>query len=98
MTDFSEAVISIISAIPEGRIETYGSIAARAGNPRAARQVSRLLHSSSEKHGLPWHRVINSSGRISLTGSGADLQRQLLESEGVVFDKSGRVDLEKYCD
>ena len=98
MTEFSKAVICIISAIPEGRVETYGSIAVKAGNPRAARQVSRLLHSSSGKHGLPWHRVINSGGKISLTGSGADLQRQLLESEGIIFDKSGRVDLEIFCE
>jgi methylated-DNA-protein-cysteine methyltransferase-like protein len=96
MTEFSEEVIKIISCIPEGRVISYGRIAEIAGNPRGARQVSRLLHSSSGKYNLPWHRVIGSSGAISLKGSGADLQRQLLEAEGIEFGASNRIDLDKY--
>jgi methylated-DNA-protein-cysteine methyltransferase-like protein len=59
--------------------------------------VARLLHSSSEKHGLPWHRVINSQGRISLTGDAYELQRALLQSEGIEFGPEDTVDLAKYA-
>ena len=93
---FSQFVIEIIKRIPEGKVVTYGQVAALAGNPRGARQVVRILHSSSRKEGLPWHRVINSKGLISLTGGGYDIQRSLLESEGVVFDEKGKVDLNIY--
>ena len=96
MTEFSERVIKIIKAIPLGKVASYVRIAEIAGNPRGARQVSRLLHSSSEKHDLPWHRVIGSGGTISLKGEGAIIQRGLLESEGVEFGLSGRVDMKEY--
>ena len=96
MTEFSERVINIIKAIPAGRVASYSRIAEIAGNPRAARQVSRLLHSSSEKHNLPWHRVIGSAGTISLRGEGALIQRGLLESEGIEFGLSGSVDMSRY--
>ena len=96
MTEFSQRVIDIIKAVPAGRVASYGRIAEIAGNPRAARQVSRLLHSSSEKYNLPWHRVIGSNGTISLKGEGALIQRGLLESEGIEFGLSGNVDFGKY--
>ena len=67
MTKFTEEVLDIIKMIPKGKVMTYGQIAAYAGNPRGARQVSRILHSMSSSHELPWHRVINSKGGISLT-------------------------------
>ena len=80
-----------------GRVATYGQIATLAGNHRAARQVVRILHSSSAKDDLPWHRVINSKGTISLpTGSGYEIQRRLLEAEGVAFDSKDRVDFERF--
>ncbi len=96
MTDFSKLVIDIISAIPYGKVASYGRVAEIAGNPRASRQVSRLLHSSSENHNLPWHRVINSSGGISLKGEGAILQRKMLEAECIEFGLNGKVDMDKY--
>jgi methylated-DNA-protein-cysteine methyltransferase-like protein len=68
-----------------------------AGSPRAARQVVRVLHSSSEKESLPWHRVINRDGRISLgRGDGYELQKALLKDEGVVFGLTDRVDLNRF--
>ena len=67
---FSSRVKSIIASIPEGRVATYGQIALLAGNRRAARQVAWILHSSSSKHGLPWQRVINRLGKISLPRAG----------------------------
>lgn len=83
MNLFTESVLNIISSIPYGKVMTYGQIAAYAGNPRGARQVSRILHSMSEKHNLPWHRVINSKGAISLTGEAGFVQANLLLQEGI---------------
>jgi methylated-DNA-protein-cysteine methyltransferase-like protein len=78
-------------------VATYGQIAAYAGNPRAARQVVWILHSSSGKEKLPWHRVINSKGRISLKPNyGLEIQRELLRQEGVEFDENDTVDFERF--
>jgi methylated-DNA-protein-cysteine methyltransferase-like protein len=94
---FSEKVIDLIRSIPRGKVSTYRQIAASAGNLFAARRVAWLLHSSARKHGLPWHRVINSEGRISLKpGHGYETQRRLLRAEGVGFRRDGSIDLERY--
>lgn len=93
---FSQRVIELIRRIPRGRVATYGQLALLAGNPGGAKQVAMILHSSSEKEGLPWHRVINSRGSISLKGRGSRIQRQLLEKEGVRFDEDERVDLDRF--
>jgi len=96
-TDFHRRTVDVIKKIPRGRVATYGQIAALAGDPRAARQVVRTLHSSSDKEKLPWHRVINSQGRISLPpGRGYELQKSLLEKEGVKFGLGDRIDLKRY--
>ena len=82
--------------IPVGKVATYGQIAQLAGNNKAARQISRILHSSSEKYDLPWHRVINSQGKISLRlGDGFEMQKAILESEGVQVIED-RIDLTKF--
>lgn len=93
---FSEKVKTIIRMIPPGKVSTYGEIAAYAGDPRGARQVSWVLHSSSQKDRLPWHRVINSKGQISLRGSGHEMQKALLEKEGIRFDEKDTIDLGIY--
>lgn len=94
---FTTRVRDIIRSIPPGRVMTYGLVASRAGNRSGARQVARILHSSSDKYDLPWHRVINREGKISLPrGNGYELQKELLEEEGVVFDGNARIDLEEY--
>ncbi len=94
---FTTKVIHIIKTIPYGKVTTYGIIAAHANNHRGARQVARILHSSSRKYDLPWHRVVNRDAKISLRkGEGYELQKTMLESEGVIFDKGGRIDFEKY--
>jgi len=96
-TDLHRRTIDVIKKIPRGRVATYGQIAAMAGDPRAARQVVRTLHTSSDKEKLPWHRVINSQGRISLPpGRGYELQKTLLEKEGVKFGLGDRIDLKRY--
>jgi methylated-DNA-protein-cysteine methyltransferase-like protein len=94
---FYQRVIGIIKNIPYGKVATYGQIARYAGNPQAARQVAYILHSSSEIEDLPWHRVINSKGGISLKPRrGYELQKQLLKKEGVVFNRDDCVDLQEY--
>jgi len=82
LQEFTQNVINAIQQIPCGKVCTYGRIAALAGNPRGARQVSRILHSMTLKYNLPWHRVINSTGKIVIQSPvGAEEQRVLLESE-----------------
>jgi methylated-DNA-protein-cysteine methyltransferase-like protein len=95
MTNFTQEVIQIIQNIPAGKVMTYGQIAIQAGNPWGARQVVRILNSSSGTYHLPWHRVINAKGGISLTGVGGWEQCQLLLDEGVMVE-NGFVDLDKY--
>lgn len=93
---FTVKVIEIIGAIPSGRVSTYGIIASHAGSPKGARQVVRILHSSSRKYSLPWHRVVNRSGGISLQGIGHERQKALLREEGVKFDADGTIDLSRF--
>ena len=90
-----------VKRIPRGKVATYGQIAALVGMPRHARQVGYALAALPANMKIPWHRVINAQGRISLRlkhwDSGSDdLQRILLEAEGVIFDSSGRVDLKRF--
>jgi methylated-DNA-protein-cysteine methyltransferase-like protein len=89
-----ERIWKAVARIPRGEVASYGSVAERAGLPRRARLVGHALKVAPAKLGLPWHRVLNAQGRISLpAGSKAHrMQRRLLEEEGVVF-RNGRVDL-----
>ena len=94
---FTARTVAVIRAIPRGKVATYGLVAALAGSPLGARQVVRVLHSLSRKERLPWHRVINSRGSISLPrGGGFERQRTLLRSEGVSVSANGRVDFTRY--
>jgi methylated-DNA-protein-cysteine methyltransferase-like protein len=96
-TPFTRNVKAGIRAIPRGRVATYSQVAALAGRERAARGVAWILHSSSEAAGLPWHRVINSRGGISLgRGRGFEVQKKRLAAEGVVVGRGGRVDLKRF--
>jgi methylated-DNA-protein-cysteine methyltransferase-like protein len=95
MTKFTEQVLEIIRSIPEGKVMTYGQIAANAGNPWGARQISRILSSMSKKYNLPWHRVINSKGEISLKGEGKLIQMSLLSDENIIIINE-KIDLDKY--
>lgn len=97
MESFTEITVKILRAIPEGRVATYGQVARLAGNPRGARQVSRVLHSMSAKHQLPWHRVVNAKGEIVIGDpEAAYTQKVLLEDEGIQLIAGKRVDLERY--
>ncbi len=95
MEVFTEEVIKIIQNIPKGNVMTYGQIASYAGNPWGARQVSRILHTMSQKYDLPWHRVLNSKGEISLLGHGALVQAEKLTDEGINVCNN-KIDLHLY--
>ncbi|MFK5882971.1 MAG: MGMT family protein [Candidatus Izemoplasma sp.] len=95
MTEFTIMVLNTIKSIPKGKVMTYGQIAAYCDNPRNARGVSRILHGMSRKHDLPWHRVINSRGTISLTGNPGFIQKELLEQELIIVDGK-KIDLNIY--
>lgn len=91
-----DKIYQIINKIPEGKVATYGQIAALARLSRGARTVGWAL-ATLQDDAVPWHRVINAQGRSSFPETGKrKLQQALLEAEGVVFDASGRVELEVF--
>lgn len=86
-----------MSSIPHGKVMTYGQVARLCGQPRGARQIVRILHSMGEKYDLPWHRVINAKGEIGQRAfEMVSMQKDLLESEGIIFTGPHQIDLEKY--
>ena len=91
-------IYAVVRRIPRGRVASYGQIAALAGFPGRARQVGYALHALTAGSGVPWQRVLNSRGEVSLPPSegAGGLQRALLEKEGVAFDAWGRVSLEEF--
>ena len=93
-----EVIVAVVRRIPRGRVATYGQIAALAGLARQPRLVGYALHALPSSTSVPWHRVINARGMVSIRSDGvASLsQRMLLEREGVQFDGRGRVSLERY--
>jgi methylated-DNA-protein-cysteine methyltransferase related protein len=97
---FFDRVYLVVKQIPRGMVASYGQIAALLGHPQAARTVGWALNAlSGEQAGeVPWQRVINSAGRISISRAdlSADLQRALLEEEGVEFDVRGYVDWKRF--
>jgi methylated-DNA-protein-cysteine methyltransferase-like protein len=97
MTEVTGRIVRAIRAIPRGKVSCYRDIALAAGLSNGARQVVRALHSMSEKHALPWHRVVRADGFIALESCrGRELQIALLRAEGVEVPETGRVDLSKY--
>ncbi|MFI8418676.1 MGMT family protein [Serratia sp. NPDC078593] len=93
---FRQRVFHVIAAIPLGKVTTYGEVAQLAGSPRAARQVGGVLKKLPQGSSLPWHRVINRHGKISLRGEDFQRQRQALLEEGIMFDAEGAVDLNRF--
>ena len=81
-------IYAAVSRIPKGRVATYGQIASLAGLPRQARLVGYAMHALPAESDVPWHRVVNAAGKISIRGDGLghdELQEQLLRREGVRF-------------
>ncbi len=92
MEDAFQRIYDLVAQIPPGRVTTYGQLGAMCGIGDS-RTVGEAMNRSS---GLPWQRVINSRGEISIQGATGQRQRALLEAEGVEFDANGRVDFEKF--
>lgn len=90
-----QSIYEVVRLIPEGQVATYGDVAALAGRPGASRWAGQALARLDEVD-VPWHRVINARGRISLDGKRGREQRRRLMAEGVVFSTGGRVDLDQY--
>jgi len=91
-----ERFYSIVKQIPPGKVATYGQIATLAGYYRQARQVGYALHAVPSDD-IPWHRVINAQGKISLNHEmGGAVQRKLLEGEGVIFTAASIIPLQRY--
>lgn len=97
-SDLYSRFYAVIQQIPSGKVATYGQIAEMAGFPGYSRQVGYALRATPADLEIPWHRVINAKGMISIKGDGPynDVQRLMLEAEGVMFDSKGRVPLGKY--
>lgn len=96
--EFFEKVYDIVSAIPEGKVVTYGQIALILGSPRAARIVGYAMHSAPPGRDLPCHRVVNRQGAMAPGDifGGQEVQRSRLEKEGVTFKANGCIDMEKH--
>ncbi|MBR5191446.1 MAG: MGMT family protein [Clostridia bacterium] len=93
-----EKIYRVVKQIPYGKVATYGQVAMLAGNPRWARVVGYALHNNPDPENIPCYRVVNRQGRMApaFAFGGADIQRELLEKEGIVFESDGHIDLEKY--
>lgn len=93
-----EKIYDVVRRIPRGRVATYGQIAALAGNPRWARVVGYALHVNPDPDTIPCYRVVNRLGETAkaFAFGGEDMQRQLLEQDGIEFDADGRVKLDAY--
>jgi methylated-DNA-protein-cysteine methyltransferase related protein len=102
MTDqgpgLNQRIWQVVAAIPPGKVATYGEVAQKAGLARAARRVGQALRGLPSNTRIPWHRVVNAQGAISLP-DGSDshrTQRERLEQEGILFSTRGRIDLSQY--
>lgn len=94
---YSERIIVTIKSIKYGNVLSYKEVAELAGNPNGARQVARILHTSSEKYNLPWHRVVNSQMKVSIKDHfGFKRQIELLRSEGVSVRDDGQITIKLY--
>lgn len=100
MQDFKQRVINFIKKVPRGKVVSYGQVAAFAGSPRAARQVGGVLKSVDVSTSpIPWWRVINNQGAISIKGNWTatkELQLNLLRKEGIKVGDDYKLDIKKY--
>jgi len=96
MDQFLSQIFAVIHQIPYGKVSTYGDIARFSGFPGYARHVGRALGNLPEGSKLPWHRVINSKGEISLKGESFERQKRLLEAEKIDVSEVGKIKLRIY--
>ncbi len=95
-SDARRLIYLVVQQVPQGRVTTYGQVAAIVGHGVDARVVGYAMAQLPADLDVPWQRVINSQGKISLKGRSGDAQRQMLEAEGIAFDAQGRIDLARY--
>lgn len=91
-------ILEVVARIPQGKVASYGQVAKMAGLPRHARLVGKVLQSLEEHSDIPWHRVVNAQGKISLSqtnAQGENLQAIRLIDEGIVV-MDGRIKLKVY--
>ncbi len=98
LPDFRTAVLEVVARVPEGRLVSYGQVAALAGHPRRPRQVGMILRGLPEGTELPWQRVVNNQGYVPSKGRwwGAMVQIERLRAEGIEVDEAGNLDLARY--
>lgn len=96
--DINHRIWQVVTAIPKGNVSTYGGVAQKAGVHRAARRVGYALRGLPATTRIPWHRVVNAQGRISLPEGSVSYktQRDRLENEGISFRTNGTIDLRQY--
>lgn len=96
MKSFPKRIYDLVAQIPKGKVATYGQLAFMAGSPRASRIVGAAMYRAPA--GLPCHRVLYGDGRLCCDRAfgGKEIQRQMLEEEGVTFLPDGRVDLQNH--
>ena len=95
---FFEQVYRLVRRVPPGKVTSFGAVARMLGSPRGARTVGWALRGLPAGSDVPWHRVVNSPGRVSTRcrEHGVNRQRELLEAEGVVFDEGGAIDMGRF--
>lgn len=90
---FSQRVWELATSIPEGRVTTYGILAAAAGGGgQSARSVSGILSKSPNKAAIPWHRIVYAGGKVWLTEECEAERRELYELEGIIVNQKGKID------
>ena len=91
MSEFEQSLYAVLISLPHGTLCTYGQLAKRSGYPAHARHVGRALSKLPKETKLPWHRVVNSQGKLSLSGEGFLRQQARLNKEGIMINDQGKV-------
>lgn len=91
MDEFIHSIYLNLFYVPKGRLITYGQLAALAGFPKHSRHVGKVLSRLPQNSKLPWYRVVNSQGKISLQGKRFEMQKKKLEEEGIVVREDGKI-------
>ena len=89
-------IYQVVKQVPRGKVASYGQIAQIVGKGCDARMVGYAMAGTPEGSDVPWQRIVNREGKISLPGKGGEIQRMRLEAEGITFDARGRIDMKRF--